>query len=92
MPIEQIQVNVEQNTYALGQNLVKFVAAIKTALTDGWQIADIEALISAGIADLVPAIYQVMQVPTEEKDNLDAFVAALELSAKDMALMLLGAK
>lgn len=77
--MEKVKVELEcsKETYELGKGLADFVAAVKTALADGWQLGtDIPVVVSAALATLVPAIDGVTKVKDELAEDKKAFVNA----------------
>lgn len=88
--VQDVQVKVSKEAHELGEGLKKFVLSIKGALADGWQPgADIPVVLSAALADLVPAVQGVEKIKDETKEDLEAFVSALVLPAKELAFALL---
>lgn len=86
----QINVEVSKEAHELGQGLVKFASAVKLALADGWQVGqDIPVLITAAIAGLVPALQGADKIPLEIKEDLEAFIRGVGLSAIDLAFLFL---
>lgn len=62
----KVELECAKETLELCQGLAKFAAAVKQALADGWQPGtDLPALITATVADLVPALQGVDQLPAE---------------------------
>lgn len=89
----QVQVKVPKETYELEQGLVKFTAACKKALADGFQVGeDVPALISAALADLLPAIAGMGQLADEAKGDLPAMINVGGLFAADLAQVFAAAK
>lgn len=81
-----VSVEASKEAYELGQGLVKFVAAVKKSLENGWQPgADVSAIMVSAIGDLVPAMDGVTLLDEELKENPAAFVAAFGLAFKDLA-------
>lgn len=87
--VQDVTVKVSKEAYELGEGLKKFVLSIKGALADGWQPGqDIPVVLTAALSDLVPAVQGVEKVKEEVKEDLEAFVSALVLPAKEMAFAL----
>ena len=89
---QQVTVKVPQETYALEQGLVKFVGACKTALADGFQAGqDLPVIISAALADLLPAVAGVSAL-TEEVKDLASMINVGGLFAGDLAKVFIAPK
>ncbi len=57
MELKDVVVKVPSHVDAFGQELADFLLAVDKAMEDGWQITeDLPPIISAAIADLVPAM------------------------------------
>jgi hypothetical protein len=83
-----ITVQVEPNAYALGQNMVNFIAAVKQALADGWQPGtDLPVILTAILTDIVPIISNLNQLGPEKADNMKAFITSFALSLEDLAFL-----
>ena len=62
----KVELECAKETLELAQGLAKFTAALKQALADGWQPGmDLPAVITSVVADLVPALQGMDQVPVE---------------------------
>lgn len=86
--VQDVTVQVSKESYELGQGVVKFLAALKQALKDGWQPgADLPVLLNAAILDLVPGFQGVEKLGLEKQENLKAFVTAYSLSGVDAAFL-----
>ena len=86
--VHDVTVQVSKESYELGQGVVKFLAALKQALKDGWQPgADLPVLLNAAILDLVPGFQGVEKLGLEKQENLKAFVTAYSLSGVDAAFL-----
>ena len=82
----QVTVKVPKETYALEQGLVAFVGACKQALADGFQVGqDLPVIISAALADLLPAVAGVGALPEEAKGDLPAMINVGGLLVGDLA-------
>lgn len=83
----KVEVEVSKETYELGKGVAAFVEAVKASQKDGWQTgADVPAVITAAIADLVPAMDGMSKVKDEVADkvafaNACALVGAAVLAA-----------
>lgn len=85
MPKINVEISVSKESYELAQGSVKVVKALKEALKDGFQPGqDVPAIVSAVIADLIPAVQGMDQVALESQEDEKAFVQAFVLSAVDM--------
>jgi hypothetical protein len=82
--VVQEQVSVSQSARDMGKKLVDFVSQLKKAAADGVQLSDISVLASAAFADLLPAIAQADAAAKESKEDIVAFVSAIELSVADL--------
>lgn len=72
-----VELPVAKETYELCQGLDAVVGAVQTALADGWQAgADLPVVITATIANLIPAMQGMEQIPAEAKQTQE-FVNAL---------------
>lgn len=81
----KIECTVSKESYELAQGVVKMLSAVKGALADGWQPGqDLPVVVSAVIADLVPAVQGMDQVGVESKEDEKAFVNAFTHSAVDL--------
>jgi len=89
MAIKQVQVDVSEQAYILGGSLVRLVAAIKEVSKDGFQMADVTALVTAFLTEVQPIIKAVSALPAEEKENVKAFVQAFELQIGELVKVLL---
>jgi hypothetical protein len=88
---EKIQITLEcsKEMTELGQGLAKFLAAVKLAMADGFQAgADIPPIISAAVADLVPAVNGVTLIKDEYADK-KAFMNAVAVVGAAVAGALL---
>lgn len=81
----QVSVDVTKEAYELGQGLVQFSSHLRAALLDGWQPGkDLPVVLSAALADLVPAFQGVEALGVESKESEEAFVTAFLLSGKQL--------
>ena len=91
MPVEMVSVSVEQNSYVFAEALAKFgadlIAAVKAG---GGALPEVTAIITAAVADLVPAAVAVGQIPAELKDDKFAFAKSWELAGTDFVKAVLG--
>ena len=86
--VHDVTVQVSKESYELGQGVVKFLAALKQALKDGWQPgADLPVLLNAAILDLVTGFKSKEKLGLEKQENLKAFVTAYSLSGVDAAFL-----
>lgn len=82
-------VKVSQHASELGAGLVKLVADIDKALSDGWQpIGDGAAIGLAVYNDLLPSIKNYRDLPEEAKESLSAFLRSWMLSGLEIAEVL----
>lgn len=89
----EVKVLVPKETYELEQGIVKFVAACKAALDDGFQPGqDLPALLTAAIASLLPAIDGVQKLPAEAVGDVAGMVGVGGLLAKDLVAIFVPAK
>src|SRR6478752_5205673 len=66
--MEKVEVKymLPKETLELKDGLVKFVAAVKKSLDDGFQPGqDLPAMLTSAMTDLVPAVYGVQKLPEE---------------------------
>jgi hypothetical protein len=90
MAVQVIEVKskVSKEGYEVGQGTKNIVAAVKTALDDGWQPGqDIPAAITALVANLGTMIQGIDQMDDEAREELEAFVTGLMLSAKETGFL-----
>lgn len=86
----EVSVKVTKEAYELADGLKKFVLDIKGALADGWQPgADLPVVLSAALADLVPAVQGVEKLGDEAKADVQGFINGLVLPAEALAVALL---
>jgi hypothetical protein len=75
----KVEVEVSKETYELGKGVADFVAAVKQSQKDGWQVgSDVPALITAAMANLLPAMDGMSKVKDEMADKA-AFANACAL-------------
>ena len=84
MSVKQVNVNVSEQMYNLGQNLALLVGSVKKIHVAGGGLEAVAAVVSAAVADLVPIIGEIGALPAEEKEDMPSFVRAIELSAVDV--------
>ena len=85
----QVTLEASKELSELGQGLAKFLAAVKLATADGFQVgADLPPLISAAVAELVPAVQGVTLIADEAKDK-KAFANAIAVLGAAVAGALL---
>lgn len=78
--METIKVEIElpKEAYELAKGLGAFGAAVKAALADGWQIGqDMPVIITAAVANVVPALEGASAVTDEAKLDPVGFGQAL---------------
>ena len=89
MELLKVECEVSKEAYELAQGLVKFSAAVKTAMADGWQMGqDLPVVIAAAMGDLMPAMQGVDKLGEELGENKIAFAKAFAMSGFDFAEML----
>lgn len=88
MSVVPVEVQVSQQTYETLKGLAKFIAAVKGPLSDGFQISDLPVLISAAVADLVPALNGSDKISSEYAEDPAAFVRAVELGLAELGVLL----
>ena len=77
MAVKQVQVEVTEGSYDLGQGIARFVGAVKTALADGWQTGDdLPAIVTAAMTNLVPYVGALGNIGDEKDENAGAFLNA----------------
>jgi hypothetical protein len=82
---KQVQVQVSTEAYDLMIGLAKFCGAVKTSLADGWQMGtDFPALMTAAIADIVPVMSGIMQLPVEATTETAEFAKAITIGAAEI--------
>ena len=84
----QVTLEASKELSELGQGLAKFLAAVKLATANGFQAADLPPLISAAVAELVPAVQGVTLIADEAKDK-KAFANAIAVLGAAVAGALL---
>ncbi len=85
-----VQVEVSEKAYALGQALTELVKVSKQALADGFQAGqDVPVIVLAAASQVVKVVEGINAAGDELKEDQAAFIAALGLSAKDLAGVLL---
>ncbi len=90
MAKKDVVVTVDELAYNVGESLVKFIAAVKLALADGWQPGiDIPLIITAAIADLSPIIGQIGQLPEDFSADKLGFLKGINVSIVDLVDVLL---
>lgn len=86
----EVKVKVPKETYELEQGIVKFVAACKAALDDGFQPGqDLPMILTAAIATLLPAIDGVQKLPEEAVSAIPGMINVGGLFAADLAAVFL---
>lgn len=66
----KVELEVSKETMELCQGLAKVVQNVKQALADGWSPGqDLPVILTTVIADLVPALQGVEQIPAELQDK-----------------------
>lgn len=88
MSVKQVPVNVSEQAYALGGNLVQLVSAVMAAVKSGVNLGNLSVLVGAVLADLIPIVSEVSALPAEEKENTQAFVTALGLQVEELVKVL----
>lgn len=64
----KIELEVAKESYELGNGIGRFILTVKEALKDGWQAdKDLPIIISSAVAELIPAIQGIEDIPTEIK-------------------------
>ncbi len=81
----QVQLDVNQDAYAVGQHAVKLVAALKQAAADGVQISDLGAVAAAVVADLLPALADVNKLKVAAQSDLLGVISAGVACGLDLA-------
>lgn len=88
-----VKVKMPKEAYELEQGIVKFVAACKAALDDGFQPGqDLPVLLTAAIASLMPAIDGVHKLPEEVLGDIPAMIGLGGLLAADLAAIFIKVK
>lgn len=86
----EVKLQVSKEAYELGKGLKDLVLNVKKALSDGWQPGqDLPVVIQAVVMDLVPAVQGIEKLDSESKEDLEAFVMAFLVPAKELAFNLL---
>ena len=76
----KLEVEVSKETYEVGECAAKLVAAVKTALADGWQPGmDIPAIAFAAMNELGTAVKGADKIDDEYAENKSAFFNAVSL-------------
>ena len=84
METKQVTVTVAKETHELGQGLVKFAAALKQALADGFQAgSDVPVILSSAMMDLIPAVNG-FELISEESKSTKEFANAAYLSVNEL--------
>jgi hypothetical protein len=85
-----VTVSVSEKTYELGLGLNKFVKALKTCLSDGFQVGDdIPVILSGALGDLLPIIAGFEDIKTELAEDHGAFLNAITLTATSLVANLI---
>lgn len=85
-----VQTKASKEAYELGQGVFKFLSDVQKALADGWQPGqDVPLILSAALADLVPAMQGVEKLGAEKDENLKAFLTAWNLAGLDIGFLFL---
>jgi hypothetical protein len=90
MSVVKESVDVSEETRTVGKHLAALVAEGKKMAADGKVTFDeIPGALQAIIRDLIPAIAAAHAIPAEEKEDVEAFIAALLLDVMDLTRILL---
>ena len=80
MAKKTIQVDVSDAAYGVGIQLVAFVGHVQKALADGYQPGqDIPEILKSAIADLVPIVQKVPEIPADFAADKASFFNGLML-------------
>lgn len=85
--METIKVDIEcsKELYELGKGLAVFVGAVKLALANGFQIGeDLPAIVTAAIANVIPAVDGVTKIGDEWKENKQATINAAMVTGSEI--------
>lgn len=85
MAVVKEEFEVSKESRELGKGMNAFIAKTRLALADGWQPGqDLPLIMSAAIADLVPAVQGVELVAGELEENRKAFLMAHAASGVEL--------
>lgn len=86
---QTVSVEVEKATYDVGQAIGGLVASAKAHLAAGVTVANVVALVSENVTQIVQAVSEASQIGADEKDSPEAFGNALGLGiGKSLAAFL----
>jgi hypothetical protein len=86
-----VQVEVSKELFEVGKGLADFAKHLKAAVADGWQIgSDLPAVLTAVMADLVPALQGVDKIPAEFAEDKMAFANACTVAGGQIVAAVLG--
>jgi len=84
MPIKTVAVQVSANTFEAAARVTAFVKAAKKALEDGFKPGDdLDPLIAAATANLIPLAGSLWGIAAEFKQDKEAFAAAIMIGIKN---------
>lgn len=87
----KIETEVSKESYELGQGIVGFVASVKEALSDGWQLGeDLPEVVQSAMQHLVPALNGASELDDEAREDVAAFIKAWTMMGADVYEILKG--
>lgn len=79
-----VSVEVSKELYEAGQGIAAFVATLRAAVADGWQVGtDLPVAMAAALRDLVPALDGISEVDDEIAEDKAAAARAVSLGLVD---------
>jgi len=80
----KVTVEVSKELYELGQGVAAFVASLRDAVEDGWQVGeDLPVAMAAALSTLVPALDGITEIDDEIAANRAASARAVSLALVD---------
>ena len=87
--MHQEKINVADATRDVGKKLCDLVKLAKAQVVKGKvDFSDVTNDLNAILTDLVPAVAECHNIPDEEKADMDSFLNAAFLDAKDLTIVL----
>jgi hypothetical protein len=85
----QVSIEVEKETYELGQALAGLVASVKAKAADGLTIPEVVAAISENVSKLTEGVMGIDKIPAELAEDKEAFAnAAALMGSKILAALM----
>lgn len=88
-----VSVEVEENSYKVGQAVKNIVQVCKQQLDDGFQAdQDLPKILTESLTSLLVVLGNFSQIPDEAKDDIEAFMSAWGLAGVQIAGLFLKKK